>query len=158
MENQLEPEKLTIGQLFKSMKLSHLWGLIGVIAIIIASSYKAGQWVNRLDIEENQMSKEKEVFLEQSLRYELSKRLVEEGDIEQEELNEMVDQFELSQKMYADLIARWWKNQNDLEGGQIQLKRIIRKGWNPKDSEITFADGTTWPIPPEIKALVLENE
>ncbi|MCK5278468.1 MAG: hypothetical protein KAK04_08020 [Cyclobacteriaceae bacterium] len=157
----MDVENLSIGQFLKAMKVSHLWAVIIAICAVVGVAFKTGQVIGQDQRQKEafatQLSNDKEEFITRYLRYETTRRLIMESDVSLEEYEEIRKQHELAEKMFTDLIARWWKNQNELDG-QILMKKIIRKGWNPKDSKITFADDTSWPIPPEIKSNILETE
>ena len=92
-------------------------------------------------------------FLVRYLRYETS-RLVLNEDASQD--NE--DKFQLAEKMFVDLILKWWKQQQELDGSLVLNPQILRKGLDPTNSRVEFADGTIWPIPTDIKKKVLLQE
>ncbi|MGE0822119.1 MAG: hypothetical protein AB7G75_08040 [Candidatus Binatia bacterium] len=92
-------------------------------------------------------------FVVRYLRYVTSREILD-ADFSQE--NKV--QFELAEKMFVDLIENWWNQQHQLDGSLVLNQQIIRKGLDPTNSRVEFADGTVWPIPTEIKRKVLQEE
>ena len=92
-------------------------------------------------------------FLLRHLRYETSRQILHEEFNEQNK-----EKFKLAEKMFVNFILKWWKNQQELDGSLVLNRQIIRKGLDPTNSRIKFADGTVWPIPTPIKRQVLQQE
>ena len=92
-------------------------------------------------------------FLIRYLRYETARQLFDDQRSAESESS-----LKLAEKMFVELILRWWKNQQDLDGNLVLNQQVIRKGLDPTNSRVEFADGTAWPIPTEIKLEVLQRE
>jgi len=92
-------------------------------------------------------------FLVRYLRYETSRLILDEDFNRQNE-----EKFKLAEKMFVDLVLKWWKQQQELDGSLVLNRQIIRKGLDPTNSRVEFTDGTVWPIPTEIKMKVLQQE
>ncbi len=92
-------------------------------------------------------------FLVRYLRYETSRQILDEDFNQQNE-----EKLKLAEKMFVDLVVKWWKQQQQLDGSLVLNQQVIRKGLDPTNSRVEFADGTVWPIPTEIKMRVLQQE
>ena len=93
-------------------------------------------------------------FVTRYLRYETSRRRVAEAPDDAQARSTHA----LAERMFVELVRRWWKKQEELDGSiQLREVQVIRKGSDPTDSRVQFTDGTVWPIPAEIKAKVLEE-
>ena len=92
-------------------------------------------------------------FFVRYLRYETSRQILNEQFNEENSGNH-----QLAEKMFVDLILKWWKQQQELDGNLVLNQQVIRKGLDPTNSRIAFADGTIWPIPTSIKLKVLQQE
>ena len=87
------------------------------------------------------------------LRYEINRQLLNE-----DQSDNVRTEFETAKRMFVQLIQKWWKRQEDFDGNLVLNPLLIRKGLDPTNSRVEFADGTVWVIPPEIKRQVLDLE
>lgn len=92
-------------------------------------------------------------FLIRYLRYEATRQILEEEFSEENRENH-----ELAEKMFVDLILKWWKQQQEFDGTLVLNQQVIRKSLDPTNSRVEFPDGTRWAIPTNIKKKVLDQE
>lgn len=132
----------------KAMSLSEYDKLVSASTSLITVTAENGTLKKRL----TQLKSQHE-FLVRYLRYETSRQILDE-DFNQDNKEKL----KLAEKMFVDLVLKWWKQQQELDGSLVLNRQIIRKGLDPTNSRVEFADGTVWPIPTEIKMRVLQRE
>ena len=92
-------------------------------------------------------------FLIRYLRYETSRQTLDEEFNDENE-----EEHKRAERMFVNLVLRWWKKQQELDGDLVLNRHIIRKGLDATNSRVEFADGTIWAIPKRIKEQVLDLE
>ena len=79
-------------------------------------------------------------------------------DVSEEFNDENEEEHKRAERMFVNLVLRWWKKQQELDGDLVLNRHIIRKGLDATNSRVEFADGTIWAIPKRIKEQVLDLE
>jgi hypothetical protein len=91
----------------------------------------------------------KQEFLIRYLRY-----MIDREKLRTEDTLQNREKFEQAEKMLVDLLKAWWVRQQDAST-QLPYVHIVKESLDPAASHIKFADGSEWPIPREVKELVL---
>jgi hypothetical protein len=167
--------QMSILQLLGLLRPGQLWGTLAAIVGLIVGAFTLGNYMSqhKLSVAEekiklhNQRVEElksqlgkmeaksvqadtKQEFLIRYLRYMTYKEMLEEDFS-----SETQAKFEQVENMFVDLIAGWWKRQNEFNGTLVLNPAVIRKGLDPTNSRVSFPDGSGWPIPTDIKQKVL---
>jgi len=92
-------------------------------------------------------------FLVRYLRYEVAKMVADYYKTESTRAD-----VPKAKKLLVDMVYSLWKKQGEFPTSSEMRAAIIRKGFDPLDSRIRFADNSEWPLPREIKEEVLERD
>jgi hypothetical protein len=151
------PSEITVGDVFRRVRVTQLWVVIGSICALLAASFSLGHYVSDLQAGRRKqietMSDMKQEFFIRSFRY-LSVRDADARASSDESRRAL----KTANDMLVALISKWWTSRQTFEGILSLQPEIIRKSADPTKSKIVFADGTDWVIPPEIKQQVLDKE
>jgi hypothetical protein len=177
------PEELRLGELLRRLKVSHAWTLLGVVAGLLAGAflfgYKTNVWVHGYTSRPATVSAHMRQFLVDYNRYITTRdslftnltraydkdsyilapeSLLRYAQQEIYRLRDKQEEFKRAEGIFFTLIRNWYTRQithsSDLK---FEPEYIDKRGIDPRNSRVIFADGTEVSIPPEIKEKVLKS-
>jgi len=155
-----ETSKLTLGQLIAGLTPAQLWGLLAAIIALILGVFTAGSQMTayRLERQRTELDAARgdlrsyrvtNDFLVKYLRYMITLRQTQTDGY-----GRYTEAYEGARTDLVVLIKGWYSRQGDTDPN-ITLVPSIHKDLDPSGSHVTLPDHTTWPIPIEVKELVV---
>lgn len=165
---EIEPEKLTVRQLFVNVKVGHLWGIIVVVAGLLIGSFQIGsslesskgkemtKRMNEMTKKMNEMTKKinvyeiKTAFISDYLSYLINERKLTFGF---EDVNEEI--VEMARNRMVSRVADLWKGTHSSIADHEERDVYVGKDLNSV-GYVWFNDkpNIEWFIFPEIKKKV----
>jgi hypothetical protein len=147
---------LTIGELLRRLRPVQIWAVGAAVVALIGGTFTLGQSLGQYRAsameERLQLVESQEKFFVRYLRYLIAKDRLQRSTSTKSEQD-----FKLANDMFVRQIETWWTRQESFDGELELGQQIVRKGDDPTQSRVIFADETEWQIPPEIKRQVLER-
>jgi hypothetical protein len=163
-----KPGEWTVSILLRflgTLRASQLWGFVVAIAAVVSSVFAVGYALASYQLDAAKLETKRYAaakralatqreFMVHFLRYaiDLHNELNASGGEESRQNREA------HEREFVSWVADVGKKQQDAITDVFSSRPQIRQGWALENCMVMFQDGTSWPIPPEIKIKVLEKE
>ena len=163
---------LSIGNILKLLRPAQLWAFGAALVVVIAAAftlgnklaeYKIDRLENQLETVRSDGAKQAKLAAEEStrerfftayVRYAIAKETVQSRNSPLSP--EAAQAFENAKNSFASLIMEWVIAQQNPSTPRVEMPTppTVSKGADLRNAHIEFSDGSIWPVPGEIKALV----
>lgn len=155
----MNPEKLTIKQLVGKLNVGQFWGLLGVMAGLVAGAFALGYKSSSMVTDPKLAEKDAQITvarLENDKKTEeLKKATAETGDLgSKERFLSLYLRYLIADKNGDYTESRTARNALDEFVGQfVDAKELVIHKGGGRLATIKFSDGTSWELPAELHAV-----
>jgi hypothetical protein len=164
MNRRVDPSQLGLGELFKLLRPGQVWAILVIMCMLVGtaasgafvlgraiSDYERDRMQTELDDVKQGLRKQKVNldFYEKYLRYSITLEQVREDG-----QSRYADAHSSAKADFVALVKRWYDTQAE-GGAKVYLLPTTHKSFDLAHSRVRLPDRTEWPIPYEVKQLVL---